>query len=170
MIFFFESQSKHDECFCPVFYSVLPHTCYVLNTRDGHGAVFVDAVGAPGQLLALLIPSSTLMYIDKVRAPLVGHSRWCLHALVLLRQSQTKLCNCASRFKILRQVRTWLKEAGILLWGQGDFKLALNQTARRVISRNMMNHYFLLAYQLYNSDTFYRQNKLISSDCYTNRV
>lgn len=49
----------------------LHHTCYVLHTGDGHGAVFVNAVAAPGQFLALLVPSSASVYIDKVGAPLV---------------------------------------------------------------------------------------------------
>lgn len=68
---------------------LLPHTCYVLHTGDGHGAVFVNAVAAPGQFLALLVPSAS-MYVHEVGAPLLGHVRGGLHALILLRQSTHK--------------------------------------------------------------------------------
>lgn len=56
-------------CMCD--HSPLPHTCYVLHTGDGHSAVFVDALAAPGQFLALLIPLATLVNINKVGSPLL---------------------------------------------------------------------------------------------------
>lgn len=60
----------------------------MLHTRDGHGAVFMNAMAAPGQFLALLVPASTFMYVHKVGAPLIGRVRGGLHALILLRQKK----------------------------------------------------------------------------------
>lgn len=59
------------------------HTCYVLHTGDGHDAVFVNAVAAPGQLLALFVPSSTFVHVHEVGAPLLRDSGGRLHTLLL---------------------------------------------------------------------------------------
>ena len=65
------------------------HTCYVLNTGDGHDAVFVNAVAAPGQLLALLVSSSAFVHVHEVGTPLLGHIGGRLHALLLSDSTHT---------------------------------------------------------------------------------
>lgn len=59
----------------------------MLHTGDGHGAVFVNAVGAKGQFGAFFVPSAAPVHVHKVGAPLLGHSRGGLHALLLWGQS-----------------------------------------------------------------------------------
>lgn len=84
---------------------VLSLTCYVLNTGDGYSAVFVNALAAPGEFLGLLVPFFIPVNVDEVRAPLIGHSRGRLHALLLLRHSRLsiKICLQASAGLIQRK-------------------------------------------------------------------
>lgn len=66
----------------------------MLHTGDGHGAVFVNAVAAPGQFQMLLIPSSTFMHVYKVRTPLLGHGGGSFHALILSREAAQNTHSC----------------------------------------------------------------------------
>lgn len=74
-----------------------PPTCYVLHAGDGHGAVLVDAVAAPGQLAAVLLAATggAFVHVHEIGSPLIGHGRRSLHALVLSAAMTPMMCGVA---------------------------------------------------------------------------